>query len=60
MAELPQDVKDCLDASRAAIVDAIATEDCLDGAAGEEVIQWITDILGDYEEWHKAQGGMNE
>lgn len=39
-----------LDAARAAIKDAIACEDGLDGATGEQVIRWITDILGDYEE----------
>lgn len=51
------EVKDCLEAARAAITDAIGCEDGLDGATGETVIKWITDILGDYQEWHKSLGG---
>lgn len=51
-----QGTKDCLEVTRAAILDSIATEDGLDGSCGEAAIKWITDILGDYEEWHRSLG----
>jgi len=52
--ELAEDVKDCLECARAAICDAIALDDGLDGATGMAVVRWITDILQDYEEWYKT------
>jgi hypothetical protein len=52
--ELSNDIKNCLACAREAIMDAICCEDGLDGGAGEKVIKWITDILGDYDEWIKT------
>jgi len=51
---LSEGIKDCLDCAREAIVDAICCDDGLDGGTGEKVIKWITDILGDYDEWIKT------
>lgn len=46
--------EEILDAAREAIVAAICSEDGLDGAAGEGIVKWITDVLGDYEEFIKT------
>ncbi|MBA7639464.1 hypothetical protein ES703_47122 [subsurface metagenome] len=51
---LSDDIKGCLDCARGAIEDAICCEDGLDGGTGKTVIKWITDILGDYDEWIKT------
>ncbi len=46
-------MKDVLECAREAIVDAICCEDGLDGGAGKSVIDWITAILGDQEEFER-------
>ena len=53
-AEYP-DIMGCLDCARAAIVEAICSEDGLDGGAGEVVVKWITDLLGDQDTWRAYQ-----
>ena len=50
----PESMEELLECAREAIVDAICCEDGLDGATGEEVVRWITDKLGDYEEFIKT------
>ena len=49
--EIREDIKNCLECAREAITDAICCDDGLDGSSGGEVIKWISDILGDYDEW---------
>lgn len=49
-----------LEVSRAAILDAVWCEDGLDGSAGEAVMNWITDILGDKETYQPTIEGLSE
>jgi len=45
------DARDCLDCARSAIFDATYHDDGLDGKAGETIMEWITEILGDKDTW---------
>ena len=54
------EVVDVLQCAREAIVDAICCEDGLDGSAGQKVIDWITDTLGDKNEFIQAHSSKKQ
>ena len=55
-----QGAVDALDAAREAICDAVCCEDGLDGGVGQVVIKWLTDILGDEDEFVKNHSGIKD
>lgn len=53
-------IKELLESAREAIVYAICCEDGLDGSTGQEVIERITDALGDRQEFERSHSEDSE
>jgi len=57
MSEVEQ-MREVLEVARAGLLDACYCEGGLDGATGDAIINWITEVLGDGAEYHPTIEGI--